>query len=294
MSGSLHERIEGAPDRIHGCLDFVLDRRDALVVASALAWTLRGHAQDAAPPLQITDVVFRRLNDRRASGVSRAARGRPRRRAARPSPPSRPTPRRVRRAYVAGKRDRESSATRCPRRSARSGARRGSSAGVDAAPRPSPTSTSCASTRRRRRSGGRSARRASRTCEYAQAAYRVHPTFVPNDPFYATQWNLPLIDMERPGTSSRGAARRSPSRCSTPASRITNADRAANIPRAVQRRHGRPLPGARRPDDPVRRRARSRARTRPLRLAARLHLERQRRRSISTATARTSAARSAS
>src|SRR4051794_36948936 len=28
----------------------------ALVVASALAWTLRGHAQDAAPPLQITDV----------------------------------------------------------------------------------------------------------------------------------------------------------------------------------------------------------------------------------------------
>src|SRR5262245_65664203 len=33
--------------------------------------------------------------------------------------------------------------------------------------------------------------------EYAQAAYRVSPTFRPNDTFYAQQWNLPLIDMER-------------------------------------------------------------------------------------------------
>ena len=34
--------------------------------------------------------------------------------------------------------------------------------------------------------------------EYAQAAYRVHTMFVPNDPLYKTmQWNLPLIDMER-------------------------------------------------------------------------------------------------
>jgi serine protease len=33
--------------------------------------------------------------------------------------------------------------------------------------------------------------------EYAQAAYRVYPTFKPNDTFYAQQWNLPLIDMER-------------------------------------------------------------------------------------------------
>jgi serine protease len=33
---------------------------------------------------------------------------------------------------------------------------------------------------------------------YAQAAYRVHATFVPNDPDYARlQWNLPLIDMEK-------------------------------------------------------------------------------------------------
>src|SRR5436189_185233 len=31
-----------------------------------------------------------------------------------------------------------------------------------------------------------------------QAAYRIHPMFVPNDPQYATlQWNLPLINMER-------------------------------------------------------------------------------------------------
>src|SRR5207245_11389060 len=33
---------------------------------------------------------------------------------------------------------------------------------------------------------------------YAQAAYRVHATFVPNDPDYeALQWNLPLINMEK-------------------------------------------------------------------------------------------------
>jgi serine protease len=33
--------------------------------------------------------------------------------------------------------------------------------------------------------------------EYAQAAYRMHAMFKPNDRFYARQWNLPLIDMER-------------------------------------------------------------------------------------------------
>jgi serine protease len=43
--------------------------------------------------------------------------------------------------------------------------------------------------------------------EYAQARYRVHPMFVPNDPLYRLQWNYPLIDMERawdinPGASS--------------------------------------------------------------------------------------------
>src|SRR5262245_11133622 len=43
--------------------------------------------------------------------------------------------------------------------------------------------------------------------EYAQAAYRVHPYFVPNDPQYRMQWNMPNIDMERawdiqPGSSS--------------------------------------------------------------------------------------------
>ena len=32
--------------------------------------------------------------------------------------------------------------------------------------------------------------------EYAQAAYRVHAQFVPNDQFYSTQWNLPAINME--------------------------------------------------------------------------------------------------
>jgi serine protease len=40
--------------------------------------------------------------------------------------------------------------------------------------------------------------------QYAQAAYRVHATFVPNDPYYKSsatftpgQWNLPLIGLER-------------------------------------------------------------------------------------------------
>jgi len=35
--------------------------------------------------------------------------------------------------------------------------------------------------------------------EYAQPAYRLHPTFVPNDPTYVRgdQWNLPLIGLEK-------------------------------------------------------------------------------------------------
>jgi serine protease len=39
--------------------------------------------------------------------------------------------------------------------------------------------------------------RQSADVEYAQAAYRVYPQFVPNDRFYARQWNLPLINLER-------------------------------------------------------------------------------------------------
>jgi len=43
--------------------------------------------------------------------------------------------------------------------------------------------------------------------EYAQARYRMHPMFVPNDPLYSMQWNYPAIDMEHawdvnPGASS--------------------------------------------------------------------------------------------
>ena len=43
--------------------------------------------------------------------------------------------------------------------------------------------------------------------EYAQARYRVHPLFKPNDPLYSLQWNYPVVDMERawdinPGASS--------------------------------------------------------------------------------------------
>jgi serine protease len=42
--------------------------------------------------------------------------------------------------------------------------------------------------------------------EYAQARYRIGPTFVPNDPFYAQQWNLAAIDMERAWDINPGAA----------------------------------------------------------------------------------------
>ena len=43
--------------------------------------------------------------------------------------------------------------------------------------------------------------------EYAQADYREYARFVPNDPFYKEQWNLPAINLERgwdvqPGASS--------------------------------------------------------------------------------------------
>jgi serine protease len=41
--------------------------------------------------------------------------------------------------------------------------------------------------------------------EYAQARYLVHPTFVPNDPFYSQQWNYPAIDMERAWDINPGA-----------------------------------------------------------------------------------------
>jgi serine protease len=33
--------------------------------------------------------------------------------------------------------------------------------------------------------------------EYAQVAHRMHALFVPNDPLYPMQWNLPLINMEK-------------------------------------------------------------------------------------------------
>jgi serine protease len=43
--------------------------------------------------------------------------------------------------------------------------------------------------------------------EYAQARYRAHPMFRPNDPLYSLQWNFSTLDMERawdinPGASS--------------------------------------------------------------------------------------------
>jgi serine protease len=42
--------------------------------------------------------------------------------------------------------------------------------------------------------------------EYAQAAYRFHPYFVPNDPLYSLQWNMRSIDMERAWDIQPGAS----------------------------------------------------------------------------------------
>ena len=42
--------------------------------------------------------------------------------------------------------------------------------------------------------------------EYAQARYFVHKLFVPNDPLYSRQWNLPVLDMERAWDLNRGAS----------------------------------------------------------------------------------------
>lgn len=42
--------------------------------------------------------------------------------------------------------------------------------------------------------------------EYSQARYRIRPTFVPNDPLYARQWNFPAIGMERAWDINRGAS----------------------------------------------------------------------------------------
>ena len=42
--------------------------------------------------------------------------------------------------------------------------------------------------------------------EYAQARYRVHPRFTPNDPLYAQQWNYTTLDMERAWDINPGAS----------------------------------------------------------------------------------------
>jgi serine protease len=42
--------------------------------------------------------------------------------------------------------------------------------------------------------------------EYAQASYRVYPSFVPNDPLYSRQWNFPMINLEQAWDINQGAA----------------------------------------------------------------------------------------
>jgi serine protease len=41
--------------------------------------------------------------------------------------------------------------------------------------------------------------------EFAQARYRIHPMFVPNDPLYSQQWNYTTIDMEHAWDLNPGA-----------------------------------------------------------------------------------------
>jgi serine protease len=40
---------------------------------------------------------------------------------------------------------------------------------------------------------------------YAQASYRVHPSYTPNDPLYSRQWNFPLINLEQAWDINQGA-----------------------------------------------------------------------------------------
>ena len=42
--------------------------------------------------------------------------------------------------------------------------------------------------------------------DFAQARYRIHPMFVPNDPLYSMQWNYPAIDMEHAWDLNAGAS----------------------------------------------------------------------------------------
>ena len=42
--------------------------------------------------------------------------------------------------------------------------------------------------------------------EFAQAAYRVHPYYKPNDPQYSLQWNFPAIGMEQAWDINQGAS----------------------------------------------------------------------------------------
>jgi serine protease len=41
--------------------------------------------------------------------------------------------------------------------------------------------------------------------DYAQASYRVYPSYVPNDPLYSRQWNFPLINLEQAWDINQGA-----------------------------------------------------------------------------------------
>ncbi len=42
--------------------------------------------------------------------------------------------------------------------------------------------------------------------EYAQASYRVHASFTPNDPFFGEQWNMAALDMPRAWDINQGAS----------------------------------------------------------------------------------------
>ena len=42
--------------------------------------------------------------------------------------------------------------------------------------------------------------------EYAQASYLRQPLFVPNDPYFAQQWNLAILDMARAWDINAGAS----------------------------------------------------------------------------------------
>jgi serine protease len=168
----------------------------ATFVAAGLAWTLHGRAQDARQALQITEIGNPAIEQPGLIFSESRVPWTPQARAARDSSASALRKGTSGRQYATGKvlvRFRDEVAVDERRAMARD-----ASSTADLMPRrayadfdvvridPSENAEAVAAALARRPQ-----------VLYAQAAYRMHPTFVPNDPRYGDQWNLRLVNMEK-------------------------------------------------------------------------------------------------